>query len=140
MFFPEYLKLNYWLKEPLPGINSESLQMISRKAKVEVTQSYPTLCDPVDYTVHGTLQARILECVAIPFSRGSSQPRNRIQVSTLQVDSSPAELPGKPSDFPNDFLIKTIKTNCKRITQCSSSILELLFASTHVLPLLRIKN
>ena len=29
--------------------------------KVKVTQTYPTLCDPVDYTVHGILQARILE-------------------------------------------------------------------------------
>ena len=32
------------------------------------------LCDPVDYTVHGILQARILQWVAFPFSRGSSQP------------------------------------------------------------------
>ena len=43
---------------------------------VKVTQSYPTLCDPMDYTVHGILQARILEWVAFPFSRGSSQPRD----------------------------------------------------------------
>ena len=34
-----------------------------------------------DYTVHGTLQARILEWVAFPFSRESSQPRDRTQVS-----------------------------------------------------------
>ena len=52
----------------------------------EVAQSCPTLCDPVDYnlldfSVHGILQARILEWSAISFSRGSSQPRNRIQVS-----------------------------------------------------------
>ena len=38
--------------------------------KVKVTQSHPTLCDPMDYTVHGILQVRILEWVAIPFSRG----------------------------------------------------------------------
>ena len=37
--------------------------------------------DPIDYTVHGILQARILEWVAIPFSRGSSQPRDQTQVS-----------------------------------------------------------
>ena len=49
--------------------------------KVKVTQSCPTLCDPMDYTVHGILQARILEWVAFPFSRGSSQPRDRTQVS-----------------------------------------------------------
>ena len=41
---------------------------------VKVTQLCPTLCNPVDCTVHGILQARILEWVAIPFSKGSSQP------------------------------------------------------------------
>ena len=40
--------------------------------KVKVAQSCPTLCDPMDYTVHGILQTRILEWVAFPFSRGSS--------------------------------------------------------------------
>ena len=39
----------------------------------------PTLCDPVDYTVHGILQARILQWITVPFSRGSSQPRDRTQ-------------------------------------------------------------
>ena len=38
------------------------------------TQIHMTLCDPMDCTVHGILQARILECVAIPFSRGPSHP------------------------------------------------------------------
>ena len=51
--------------------------------KVKVTQSCPTLCDPMDYTVQGILQARILEWVAFPFSRGSSQPRDRTQVSYI---------------------------------------------------------
>ena len=53
------------------------------KMKVKVTQSCPTLCDPVDYTVHGILQARILEWVAFPFSRGSAQPRDQTQVSRI---------------------------------------------------------
>ena len=48
---------------------------------VKVAQSYPTLCDPMDYTVHGILQARKLEWVAFAFSRGSSQPRDQTQVS-----------------------------------------------------------
>ena len=39
----------------------------------EVVQPCPALCDPMDYTVHAILQARILEWVAFPFSRGSSQ-------------------------------------------------------------------
>ena len=38
---------------------------------------------PTDYTVHGILQARILEWVDFPFSRGSSQPRDRAQVSHI---------------------------------------------------------
>ena len=50
--------------------------------KVKVTQSHPTLCDPMDWTVHGILQARILERVAFPF-RGSSQPRDQTQVSLI---------------------------------------------------------
>ena len=46
------------------------------KVKMKVAQSCLTLCDLMDYTVHEILQARILEWVAIPFSRGSSQPRD----------------------------------------------------------------
>ena len=59
------------------------------KGKVsEVAQSCPTHCDPVDCSLpgsflHGILQARILEWVAISFSRGSSQPRNRTRVSCI---------------------------------------------------------
>ena len=48
--------------------------------KVKVIQSCLTLCNPTDYTVHGILQARILEWVAFPFSRGSSQPTDWTQV------------------------------------------------------------
>ena len=54
---------------------------------VLVTQSHPALCDPrtslPGSSVHGIFQARILEWVAIPFSRGSSQPRDRIRVSCI---------------------------------------------------------
>ena len=49
--------------------------------KVKVTQSCPTLCNPMDYTVHARIfQARRLEWVAIPFFRGSSQLRDGTQV------------------------------------------------------------
>ena len=51
--------------------------------KVKVTQLCPTLCDPMDSIVHEILQARILEWVAFPFSRGSSQPRDQTQVSRI---------------------------------------------------------
>ena len=42
------------------------------KLKVRVAQLCPTLWNPLDYIIHGTFQARILEWVAVPFSRGSS--------------------------------------------------------------------
>ena len=45
-------------------------------SEVKVIQSCPTLFNPMDYTVHGILQARTLESVAFPFFRGSSQPRD----------------------------------------------------------------
>ena len=51
-----------------------------------------TVCSPLGSSVHGFLQARILEWVAIPFSRESSQPRDH----ALQSDSLPSEPPGKP--------------------------------------------
>ena len=68
---------------------------------VLVVQSYLTLWDPMDcrlpgFSVHGVLQARILRWVAIPFSRGSSLPRDQTQSSTLQADSLLSEPPGKP--------------------------------------------
>ena len=52
-------------------------------SEVKITQSCPTLCDPMGYTVHGILQVRILEWVAVPFSRRSSQPRDWTQVSCI---------------------------------------------------------
>ena len=55
----------------------------SGESEAKVTQLCPTLWDPMDYTVHGVLQARILEWVAILFSRGSSQPRDQTQVSCI---------------------------------------------------------
>ena len=48
--------------------------------KVKVAQSCSTLCNPVDYTVHGLLQVRILEWVGFPFFRRLSQPRDQSQV------------------------------------------------------------
>ena len=56
--------------------------------KSDATQSCPTLCDPMDYSppgfsVHGIFQARVLEWVAISFSRGSSWPRDQTWVSRI---------------------------------------------------------
>ena len=58
--------------------------------------SHVRLCDPVAYAVHGILQAKILEWIAFPFSRGSSQLRDWTQVSPLQANSLSTELWGKP--------------------------------------------
>ena len=61
-------------------ILKENQQFCWRRKKVKVTQSCPAPCDPMDYRVHGILQARILKWIAIPFSRGSSQTRDQTQV------------------------------------------------------------
>ena len=58
-----------WLSSPFSG-----------KVKVKVTQSCPTLCDPIDCI----LQARILQWLAFPSSRGSSQPRDQTQASHIE--------------------------------------------------------
>ena len=70
--FAVYLKLTQYYKSTT-----------NVKVKVKVTQSCLTLCNPMDYTVLGILHARILEWVAFPFSKGSSQPRDRAQVSGI---------------------------------------------------------
>ena len=66
--------------------------------KVKGAQSYPTLCNPMDYTVHGIFKARMLEWVAFPFSRGSFQPRIKPRSLALQAGSLPAEPQGKPKN------------------------------------------
>ena len=58
-------------------MDTNDLHNTELSCEVKVAQSCPTLCNPMDYIVHGILQTRILEWVAFPFSRGSSQPRNR---------------------------------------------------------------
>ena len=115
---------NYWRRLPFPtpghlpdpGIESVSLTPPTltggfhcatweapessnshQQRRVKVAQSYPTLCDPVDYTVHGILQARILEWVAFPFSRSSPQPGIKPRSPALQAYSLPAEPQGKMS-------------------------------------------
>ena len=51
-------------------------RVMSSEVKVKVTQSCLTLCDPMIHTVHGILEARILEWLAFSFSRGFSQSRD----------------------------------------------------------------
>ena len=109
-----------------------------------VTQSCATFCNPMDCTlpgscVHGILQARILQRVAMPSYRGSSQPRDQSQVSHITVDSFPSEPPGKPkktgvgslSLLQGNFLIQESNQgllHCRRILyQLSYQGISLIF-------------
>ena len=65
---------------------------------MKAIQSCLTLCDLLDYTVHGILQARILEWVAIPFSRDLPNPGIKPGSPALQADSLPAEPQGNPKN------------------------------------------
>ena len=74
------------LPKDLPTEGDKYLQVA--KVLVRVTQSCPTLCNPMDCSptvssVYGALQARILEWVAMPSSRGSSHPRDSTWVSHI---------------------------------------------------------
>ena len=75
------------------------LNMLSRLFMCEVAQSCLTLCDPMDCSLpgsslHGILQARVLEWVAISFSMGSSQPRDQPGSPAVQADALTSEPPG----------------------------------------------
>ena len=82
----------------LESSNSTMLKFNALSARilnVTLAQSCPTLSDCI---VHGILQARILEWVAFPFSRGSSQPRIEPRSPTWRADSLPAEPQEKPKN------------------------------------------
>ena len=71
-----------------PTISSSVTLLMLKESEREVAQSCPTLCDPMDcslpgLSVRGIFQARVLEWAAVSFSRGSSQPRDRTQVSCV---------------------------------------------------------
>ena len=79
--------------------------------QVKFVQSRLTLCDPMDYTIHGILQARILDWVAFSFSRGPSQQRDWTQVSctagrfftSWALREAPSLLPDKYKATFNEF-------------------------------------
>ena len=98
--------------------------------KVKVTQSCPTLCDPMDYTVHGILQARILEWAAFPFSRGSSWPRDlprECVISSIlsRHNKNLKQQTLKPFDRP--CLSSQRDRYSSQTDQCHSSVLQLSF-------------
>ena len=73
---PMEMKSGHFVQYSCRGLDQPSTEV-----KVKVTQSWPTLCNPRDYTVHGVLQARILEWVAFP-SPGEL-PRDQTEVSCI---------------------------------------------------------
>ena len=79
--------------------------------KVKVIQPCPTLCNPMDYTTHGILQARILEWVAVSFSRGSSQPRDQTQRQILYQLSHQGSLFYKSGLLYDQNIVPFLKTN-----------------------------
>ena len=74
------------------------LCMLSHLVMSNSVMSNPMDCSPPGSSVHGIFHARILEWVAVPFSRGSSQSRDRTHVSHIAGDSLPAEPQGKPKN------------------------------------------
>ena len=72
------------------------LKKIRDQSKSEIHSVMSDSLQPMDYTVHGILQARLLEWVAFPFSGDLPNPGTELRSPTLQVDSSPAEPQGKP--------------------------------------------
>ena len=96
--------------------------LVSYVKLVLVTQSCMTLCDlmdcsPPDSSVRGILQSRILEWVAIPFSRGSSQPSFEPRSPALQADSLPSEPPVKPKSFGCLYVTSFDHKACERLIQ-----------------------
>ena len=85
--------------------------------KVKVIKSCPTLCHPKDYTVHGILQARILEWGAFPSPGDLPNPGIEPRSPALQADSLPAEPQGKPKNtgvgnlFPLQGIFQTQELN-----------------------------
>ena len=86
--------------------------------KVKVTQLCPTLCNSMDYAVHETLQARIPEPVAIPFSGESSQPRDWTQVSYIAGGFFTSWATREAQDFMPTAITYTEKV-CNKVWQAA---------------------
>ena len=92
--------LNYSVASDYATPRTGALQPLSAESESEATQLCLILCDPMDYclqgsSIHGIFEARVLEYVAISFSRGSSQPRDRTNVSFIAGGFFTTEVPGK---------------------------------------------
>ena len=117
---------------PSPDMNvARCLSFSSHFQDLKQCQLRPTLCGPIDCnppgsSVHGILQARMLEGEAVPFSRGSSQPKDQTRVFCTAADSLLSKPPGKfkNTGLSSIFLLQQIfptqelnwgLLNCRRI-------------------------
>ena len=72
--------------------------VVTSEVKVKVAQPYPTLCDPMDYTVHGILGQNTGVGSWLPIPGDLPNPGIEPRSPALQVDSLAAEPPGKPKN------------------------------------------
>ena len=105
LHFSYVIKINFNIK--ICNLNITSHTIVG---EVKVAQWCPTLCEPMDYTIHGILHARILEWIAFPFSRGSLNPGSKPRSPILQADSLPAVSLRKPKNIEvgSPFLLQGI--------------------------------
>ena len=101
----EWVAISFSRGSSQPRARTQFSRIVDRRFTVwkerKVAQSCPTLCDPMDcsrpgFSVHGIFQARVLEWAAISFSRGSSHPRDRTQVSLIAGRFFTPKPPGHP--------------------------------------------
>ena len=112
----------YWRKLYFPVKNGKSNHHCA--CEVKVAQLCPTLCDLMDCIVHGILQARILEWVAFPFSRVSSQPRDQTQVSRTAGRLFTTDPPGKPERMFVNIQLIHFPIQQKLTHHCKATILQ----------------
>ena len=115
----------------LLGLDKSDCPKLVSNAKYEVKAAHlcPTPCNPMDYTAHGILQARILEWVAFPFSKGSSEPRDRSQVSHIACGFFPNGAITEALIQSIGLIIQTLLSMCQCLLMivswnCSSSLCE----------------
>ena len=80
-----------------------------------LTLGYPMDCSPLGFSVHGILQAKLLEWVAIPFPRRPSQTRDQTWVPALWADTLPSEPPGSPRLLLCYYILPVDGLGCKNV-------------------------
>ena len=123
---------SFWLLQNGKHHVEETMKLTFAEFQSE-SQSYLTLCNPMDYTVHGVLQVRILEWAAFPFSGGSSQPDLEPRSPTLLVDSLPAEPQGKVAESQTSASIPIQLQHYFNVSTCFQK--QSFFSHPHLLEL-----